>query len=176
MESSEITLVKQVAAILYQEKEDFDNVLPVLKETFSEVDYIGEFYSFVETDYYEMEMGAGLKRGIISFSGLVHPETLVKSKHLARRLEDNLRKNGNRKINIDVGYLDLFKVVLASFKGRSNKIYMSDGVWADMILYFEGGDYKSFIWGFPDFKSGIYDNDLKEIRTAYKLQLRKVKS
>ncbi len=87
-------------------------------------------------------------------------------------MEDNLSENGNRKINIDVGYLDMFKVVLASFKGRSNKIYMSEGVWADMILYFEGGDYKSFKWGFPDFKSGIYDNDLKEIRTAYKVQLR----
>ena len=173
---NDITNVKQVAAILYQDREDFDTVIPELTKIYSSIDYQGEFFPFVETDYYESEMGKGLQRGVISFEKLIHPDQLAASKIKSREFEDALRKNGNRRINVDIGYMDMFKVVLASFKGRSNKIYLSDGVWADMIMYFEEGDYKTFMWGFPDFKSGIYNNDLINIRNLYKTQLRSLKS
>ncbi len=167
-----IPCVKPLAAVLFQHREDFENILSVLNETFSEIDFEGSFFPFVETDYYESEMGENLFRGMISFQKPVHPETLVSMKKTARNLEDGLRLEGNRRVNIDVGYMDMFKVVLASFKERSNKIYLSDGVWADMILYFEEGQFKTFMWGFPDFKSGIYNQDLIEIRNIYKQQLR----
>ncbi len=172
----DITNVKQVAAILYQDREDYEGILPELTTLYSPIDYQGEFFPFVETDYYESEMGKGLHRGMVSFKKLVHPEQLAASKVKAREFEDTLRKNGNRRINVDIGYMDMFKVVLASFKGRSNKIYLSAGVWADMIMYFEEGDYKTFMWGFPDFKSGIYNRDLINIRNLYKTQLKGLKS
>ncbi len=172
----DIIHVKQVAAVLYQDKEELEQVIPRLTDLYSAIDYLGDFFPFVETDYYESEMGKGLLRGIISFEKLVHPESLADSKLKARQLEDELREDGNRRINIDIGYIDMFKVVLASFKGRSNKIYLSSGVWADMIMYFEEGDYKTFMWGFPDFKSGIYNADLIKIRNLYKQQLRKLKN
>ncbi len=172
MEISDIVSVKLVAAILCRDQNDYFKALDRLGETYSDVDFQGEFFPFKETDYYESEMGSGLMRGMISFKKLVHPGYLVESKLLAKKLENEFTQNGNRRINIDVGYLDLFKVVLASFKGRSNKIYMSDGIWADMILYFEKGDYQTFMWGFPDFKSGIYNRDLSEIRSIYKEQLK----
>ena len=169
---TDLTCVKPLAAVLYRKRQDFDSVLPALRETFSEIDFEGQFFPFVETDYYQSEMGDGLQRGMISFRELVHPQTLVSMKQKAKTLEDYLRLSGNRSVNIDVGYMDMFKVVLASFKGRSNKIYLSEGVWADMILYFEEGQYKTFMWGFPDFKSGIYNEDLVKIRGLYKQQLR----
>ena len=172
----DIINVKQVAAILYQDKADYEAVAADLSKIYSTIDYEGEFFPFVETDYYESEMGKGLHRGMISFQKLVHPQQLAASKTKAREFEDTLRENGNRRINVDIGYMDMFKVVLASFKGRSNKIYLSDGVWADMIMYFEEGDYKTFMWGFPDFKSGIYNKDLINIRNLYKTQLRDLKN
>lgn len=168
----DIKNVKQVAAILYQDRKDFEAVVPELTKLYSRIDYQGEFFPFVETDYYESEMGKGLHRGMISFEKLIHPDQLTASKIKSREFENTLRENGNRRINVDIGYMDMFKVVLASFKGRSNKIYLSDGVWADMIMYFEEGDYKTFMWGFPDFKSGIYNSDLVKIRNLYKTQLR----
>ncbi|MCG8334402.1 MAG: DUF4416 family protein [Proteobacteria bacterium] len=171
----DIINVKQVAAILYQDRADYDAVNAELTSIYSKIDFEGEFFPFVETDYYESEMGKDLHRGMISFQKLVHPEQLAASKIKAREFEDGLRENGNRRINVDIGYMDMFKVVLASFKGRSNKIYLADGVWADMIMYFEEGDYKTFVWGFPDFKSGIYNKDLIKIRNLYKSQLRDLK-
>lgn len=172
LEMNENTSVKLIAAILYRSEKEYEQLLPLLKDTYSAVDYQGNFFPFVETDYYEMEMGKGLVRGMISFEQLVHPGCLAEVKHQSRDLEDQFSIDSNRRVNIDIGYMDMFKVVLASFKGRSNKIYLSDDVWADMILYYESGAYKSFMWGFPDFKSGIYDADLMEIRSIYKKQLK----
>lgn len=169
---SELTRVKLVAAMLYRDENDLQRAFDLLEQAFSAVDYRGSFFPFVETDYYEEEMGAGLKRGMISFRDLVHPGFLAESKQISKSLEQQLAGNEKRTVNIDIGYLDVFKLVLASFKGRSNKIYLSDGIWADMICYFEQGDFKTFLWGFPDFKSGIYNKDLIEIRSIYKKQIR----
>lgn len=167
--------VKQIAAVLFRERKELDLALPDLEALFSPVEHIGSFYPFVETNYYEAEMGENLQRCIISFEQLIHPRTLVASKLATKQLEDRLSSEGNRRVNIDIGYLDLFKVVLASFKGRSNKIYLSESVWADMICYFDEGSYKTFVWGFPDFKSGIYNEDLIKIRSNYKQQLKQLR-
>ncbi len=173
---NDLEQVKQLAAILYQQEEELKAAIPLLESTFSGIDFSGDFFPFIETDYYEEEMGAELKRGIISFEKLVHPGELAGSKLAAKGIEDGFRQQGNRQVNIDIGYMDMFKVVLASFKGRSNKIYLSDGIWADPILFFEQGEYKTFNWGFPDFKSGIYNADFKKIRSLYKQQLKALRS
>lgn len=166
------TPVKQIAALLYQSATALEKATPILEAVFSAIDFKGEFFPFVESDYYGPEMGHELVRGIISFEQLVDPGTLASSKLQARNLENELRAESGRTVNIDIGYLDLFKVVLASFKSRSNKIYLSDGVWADWLMYFEGGCFKTFPWCFPDFKSGIYDTALNSIRNKYKKQLK----
>jgi hypothetical protein len=73
---------------------------------------------------------------------------------------------------VDVGYLDLFKLVLASFKGRGNKLYLERGVWADLTLTYERGAFQSLPWSFPDFRSGRYEEDLRRIRERFRTQLR----
>ncbi len=172
MNASSIEPVKLVAAVLYQKIEDFQSGLALLEKAFSSIDFQGSAFPFVESDYYQEEMGSDLKRLMISFDELVMPDTLVKAKQTTKQLEQQLADQGNRTVNLDIGYLDIFKLILASFKGRSNKIYMGEQVWADMILYFEKGDYQSFLWSFPDFKSGIYNKDLISIRNKYKRQLK----
>ena len=174
MATTSVEPVKLLAAVLFQRKEDYSALVPELEETFSSIDFEGKACPFVETDYYEAEMGSDLQRMIISFEELVMPDCLAATKHAARRLEDSRRRQGNRIVNIDVGYLDIFKLVLASFKGRSNKLYLGDDVWADLVLYFEKGNFQSFLWSFPDFKSGIYHEDLMTIRNRYKSQLKKL--
>lgn len=168
----ELSPVKLIAAILHHPEADLEEAFGGMAEAFSGIDIRGSFFPFLESDYYESEMGSGLLRGMVSFEQLVSPGDLAPAKIKARELEDHLRGGGGRPVNIDVGYLDMFKVVLASFKGRSNKIYLSEGVWADWIMRYEDGGFIPFVWTFPDFKSGIYDPDLKRIRNRYKNQLR----
>ena len=172
MDDTQLTSVKLVAAVLYQEDRFLHDAYERLENTFSKIDIQGQFYPFQVSDYYEQEMGADLKRGVISFEKLVHPGFLAESKLKTRELEQNLANAGSRRVNIDIGYLDLYKVVLASFKARSNKLYVSDGVWADIVLVFEKGQFGTLQWGFPDFKSGIYNEALVSIRNRYKQQLK----
>jgi hypothetical protein len=79
-------------------------------------------------------------------------------------------ENG-RLVNLDVGYLDLNKIVLASFKGAGQKIYLGGGAWADMTARYRGGRYQPFEWTFPDFRNGRYDEEFKTIRKILREQL-----
>ncbi len=173
MPTPSIDLVKQVAAVLYRNGDSLDRALKMLSDAFSAIDFQGRRFPFVETDYYKREMGSGLKRFLLSFETLIDPGCLMEAKTVTQHIEERLSSGGNRTVNLDIGYLDIFKLMLASRKARSNKIYLGNQVWADMILYYEKGDYQPFVWSFPDFKSGIYNRDLKTIRTIYKKQLKK---
>lgn len=170
--SNKIDFVKYIVAVLYQDDGTFNQVLDLLAEEFSNIDYVGQSFPFTDSDYYEAEMGTQLKRKVISFEKLESPGNLVSAKQTTRKIEERLSVNLGRTVNLDIGYLDMFKVILASYKGRSNKVYMSDNIWSDFVLYFEKGAYQSFVWSFPDFKSGKYNADLMEIRTLYKKQLK----
>ncbi|MEA1997439.1 MAG: DUF4416 family protein, partial [Gemmatimonadota bacterium] len=112
-----------------------------------------------------------LERIFISYRSLVQPGELVPAKLEARSIETALADSrGRRRVNIDPGTIDYQKVVLASFKYQGQKIYLDHGVWADLTLYFRKGGWAVFEWTFPDFKAGLYDSTLLEIRSLYKKQ------
>lgn len=164
--------VKLVLALLHGPDSPLTEGLQAMQEIFGPLDHRGEPQAFGMSDYYEREMGGGLKRFLVGFERLVDPGSLAWAKVECRRLEGRFAKSGSRSLNLDVGYLDLHKLVLASFKHRGNKIYLSQGVWADWSLSFEKGSFVPMPWCFPDFSSGAFDRDLLEIRKTYKIQLK----
>ena len=169
--------VQPIAALLYKETKQLDLAIEALTTALmAQVDFLGSPHPFDQTDYYAQEMGDGLQRVLVSFSPLVEPTFLVEARWKAHAVENQLAKAGNRTINVDMGYLDLFKLVLASFKPRGNKIYLDQGVWADMTLIFEKGRFQPLPWSFPDFKSGVFDKDLLDIRSRYKALLADTKT
>ncbi len=160
--------VKLLAALLYRHPEKLETCLGLLEEVFAPLDHRSAGYPFSSTDYYEAEMGEGLSRCIVAFEGLVAPPFLVEAKWRARRVEEQLAEDKRRTVNVDVGYLDLFKVVLASCKGRGNKLYLDRGVWADMTLTYSKGRFHPLPWSFPDFGAGTYHAELAKIREVLK--------
>ena len=165
-------LVKVCAAILHGRGEDLTPCLASLEALYSPVDFRGDAHDFEDTGYYAAEMGFPLARTIVSLHDLQPASFLPEAKHRTNELEDRLAAAEGRRFNVDIGYLDLHKLVLASFKGRGTKIYLSRGVWADMVLAYESGRFESFAWTFPDFSAGRYDEDFISIRGLYKAQLR----
>lgn len=165
--------VKLFAAVLYRDESALEQALVSLAEVFSPVDSRGAPHPFDLTDYYEPEMGPGLSRMLVSFTALVSPTALAGAKHASAAVEDALRgDSGHRTVNVDVGHLDAFKVVLASFKARGQKLYLGRGVWADLTLTYAKGHWRPLEWTFPDFRDGRYDAGLLAIRERFKVQLR----
>lgn len=123
---------------------------------------------FTVTRYYEPEMGPGLMRFYAAFGRLMPANKLVELKHRTAEIEAGRSMSGRRAINMDPGYLDLHKVVLASFKEGNYKIYLDRGVWADPVLGYADGAFHTQPWSFPDLSSGAHMTFFFEARTAYK--------
>lgn len=161
--------MKFIAAILASCSFDVERcLLPGLEERFGRIDYRGPVHPFDGTDYYEDEMGAGLSRAIISFEPLRAPTELVQTKLDTAAIEEDLSEAGARRVNVDPGYMDYYKIVLASFKEGPQKIYLGSGVYADPVLLYFDGEFAPLQWTFPDFKAMTYRDEFRAIRSLYK--------
>lgn len=165
--------VKYFAALLLSRGVEVQGVLDGgLGDILGEADFTGEPHPFDMTDYYEDEMGPDLRRVIVSFSRLGEAPDLVEVKLSVDRLEEKLSGESGRTVNIDPGYIDYFKAVLASFKEGPQKIYLGRGVYADPVLMFEDGEWRILPWSFPDFREGLYMEEFGDIRRIYREQRR----
>ena len=155
--------------ILYTDEELLKNVVKELKKEYGKtIDYI-KGIDFDVTDYYEDEMGKNIKKAFIVFEKLINMENLSKIKLKTNNIEEKFQDTGNnRKINLDPGYLTLSKVVLATTKNRGHRIYLGDGIFAEVTLYYYDNSYRSFDWTYPDFKKDKYIKFFNEIRKNYK--------
>ncbi len=126
-----------------------------------------EFSRF--TSYYEKEMGTPLFKNFVFFTPLKTPDFLIKFKHLCYEIEKKHSVQGKRKANLDPGYMELSKIVLATFKNFSHRIYLGEGVYAEVTLIFKKGSFEALPWSYPDYVYHIpffnkVRNLLKELR------------
>ena len=164
--------VKYFVAVLWREVDSLAEAISQLIAQFGEIDHVGPDRPFNMTDYYETEMGASLKRRLVSFGDLQSPQSLPEAKHSCIKIESALAGPTGRSVNLDIGYLDHNKIVLASVKAAGQKIYLSDGIYADLVARYGQGKYQPFAWTFPDFKDGRYDEELGVLRTRYLTQIK----
>ncbi|MBP7459713.1 MAG: DUF4416 family protein [Candidatus Delongbacteria bacterium] len=160
--------VKLFMAILTNGRTEWNHIMDRLILHWGKIDYQSADYEFGLTDYYQKEMGEPLYRRFISFQALIPPEAIASIKRVTNRIEEEGMINGNRQFNLDPGYLDYQKIVLASMKFGGQKIHLHSGVYADLTLYYRKGSFTVFPWTFPDFKSDIYYPCLLRIRELYK--------
>jgi hypothetical protein len=164
--------VKYFIAVLFREEQFLHKASVLFLEEWGEADFEGKDHPFTVTDYYEKELGADLKRRLISFKRLLEPTQLVPMKLACNAIEEHLSTQGNRRVNCDVGFLDHNKIVLASAKEAGQKIYLDRGIYADLAGRYKNGRYQPFEWSFPDFKDGRYDEELVTMRSLYLMQMK----
>lgn len=159
----------QLLAFVLQKGASWDTtLLAQLEKTWGRLLHQGTLFPFDKTNYYEPEMGAGLYRGVVSFECVISPEQIGAEKKRANDLELAFSTSQKRAVNIDVGYMDLDKVVLPSFKRGPFKLYAGDGLWLDMLLTYAKGHFSPTAWAFDDFKRNPYERDLLLVREKYK--------
>ncbi len=164
--------VKIFCGFIYKDAEIILRVEEKLKERWGKIDFVSYPLPFNFTDYYSEEMGKNLMRKFISFSKIILPEKLWEWKIFTNKVEEEFLENGKRKVNIDPGYLDLSKIVLLSTKDFYHRIYLGNGIYAEVTMYFSKGKYQFFPWTYPDYRTENYIRFFENIRELYSKQLK----
>ena len=130
-------------------------------------------FDFDLTDYYYEEMGRPLVRTWISLEGLVGQEELKEFKLKTQGIETDLSVRGNRRVNLDPGLLTSSKLLLASTKDFAHRIYLGEGIYAEVTLsYRKGTGFTPLDWTFPDYRLPEVLEFFDSVRAQYREELR----
>ena len=161
--------VKLFMGVLYGDRSEYENIKEELSMEFGEIDYESGEMDFKWTNYYADELGDEVKRIFISFSPLISPEQIAHIKRVTNRMEGP----GRRRINLDPGYISGGKLVLATTKDQAHRIYLGEGIYAEVTLRFRSGRFLPFDYTYPDYRSDEYNAIFIEIRRKYLEELKK---
>jgi hypothetical protein len=145
-----------------------------LTAVYGSVDSRSEPLLFDLTHYYNADMGTPIYRHFLSFEKLIEPSAIAGIKLATNGLEDAFASQFTkvrRPVNLDPGYLEQSKIVLASAKNYFHRILVSDGIYAEVTLHFEDGGWRSFPWTFPDYRTAHYQHFFSSLRALYRTQL-----
>jgi len=163
--------VKLVCGLLFNKAVELDAVDFRLSSLLGPVDLRSEIFDFKFTRYYNDEMGDNLAKRFYSFQNLVMPDDLPDIKTSTIEIEAEYACDGRRRINIDPGYLEESKLVLASTKNFSHRIYLRDNIWAEVTMRFSHGEFVRHEWTYPDWSQPLGMDFLKQARDIYRSQL-----
>ncbi len=164
-----VALLSGHAELLLSAKADLTRILGC-------IDSSSPILPWAMTRYYEEEMGSGLLRGFVSFGPLLSPERLAEIKIKTQGLEEKHQRvegeKKRRRVNIDPGYLDAGKVVLASTKDAPHRIYLNSGIYGEATLLYHGGSFHPFPYTYPDYLWPEALGFFTALRSLYLHQLR----
>lgn len=168
---------KLIVAVIINGRENFEALRELLYSKFGEVECLSPWYDFDFTTYYEPEMGAPLYRRFIVFKEPVAQEALPAIKLWTNEIENTFcNNNGHRHVNLDPGYLTLERFILATGKNFTHRVYLRDGIFADLTLIYTKGGFQVLPWTFPDYATETIRSFLAEVRQAYYLELKTKKT
>jgi len=166
--------VKIFAAITVTDVKQLPNVLNKMAPTFGNIDSRSDWFNVDSfTQYYQNEMGKELQKVFVSFTDLTIADYLPWLKLSTNILEDKFRQKQNRTVNIDPGYLTEAKVVLATTKDFSHRLYLGQGIFGDLHLVFRDASYRSQELTYPDYRQKLAISFFNQLRPLYKQQITK---
>lgn len=161
--------VKLFYGALFTNEQTLNSTREILTDKHGEIDITSEIYGFDYTGYYQKEMGSSIKRIFFGFKNFIQPEELAGIKIFSNEIESgNLNETG-RSINLDPGYLTPAKVVLASTKDNIQRIYIGNGIYEEITLYYKNSSFQAFDWTFPDFRD-TYIPFFNQLRSHFRKQ------
>lgn len=157
---------KLFASVFTSQKNLLDEVKSKLVDSFGEIDLQSPVIDFtLGEDYYSDEMGRGLKRIFYSFAELLDQRRVVDAKLRTNEIEEEFaRPDGSRRVNIDPGLVTPAKVILATTKNYSHRIYLDKGIFAEVTLAMVHGEWTDFKFTYPDYKTREYQDFFHLVR------------
>jgi hypothetical protein len=164
---------KLILSVLAAEWDRFwPEVKSTLVEKFGKIDYESEYIPFTETSYYDSELGKPIFRKILAFEKLLEQNRLPEIKLATNILEEAYSREGKRLFNLDPGFITHERLVLATGKNFTHRVYLDQGIWADLTLIYSKGDWQDMPWTFPDYAAQKTKTHLRRIRDIYSKQIK----
>jgi hypothetical protein len=146
-----------------------------LEALFGPVGLASEPFVFDQTTYYETSMGSDLRKCFLAFERLVLPDRLADMKLQTNVLEQELVATGKyseeRPLNLDPGLLVLGKFLLATTKDQSHRVYLRDGIFAEVTLRYHAGAFEPWPWTYADYRLPSVHHFLQQAREYYRQRL-----
>jgi hypothetical protein len=153
-----------VVSAIYREESALESAVPRIEEVVGELRFAGPVLRFDRTEYYSAEMGTPLFRRFLVALEKVPRDSLPEMKTGLEGVERALSEGGRRTVNLDPGLVTPENFILATGKNYSHRIYLRDGVFADLTLEFRRGEYRPLPWTYPDYASEEIRSLLGELR------------
>lgn len=155
--------------IMYQNEELKQRALDEFSKLYGEFSMMAGPLDFSDlTDYYDSEMGSGIQKEYYLFEKPIATDSLASIKNASNRIEKELSATGQRMINLDPGYITRDKFVLASAKNYFHRIYLKDGIYAEVTLHFTKKGARFFSWTYCDY---MVDQVLELLYTGRKFAI-----
>ena len=147
-----------------------------LEQIYGPVQWSSSPFVFNQTTYYEASMGPDLRKQFFAFRDLVAPERLPDIKLRTNALEDEIAATRlypeARPVNIDPGLLELGKFLLATTKDQAHRVYLRDGISAEVTLRYHAGAFEPWPWTYADYREPAVREFLRTARDYYRGRLR----
>lgn len=146
-----------------------------IEAIFGTVSLVSLPYDFVQTRYYERSMGPGLKKCFFACQQLLTPDCLADVKLRTNALEAEAAAKWTgaeaRPLNLDPGLLSLGKFMLATTKDQAHRIYLRDGIFAEVTLHYHAGAYVVWPWTYADYQQPFVREFMGCARDFYRRRL-----
>lgn len=159
--------------LIFKEKTAAESGWPAMEKKYGALDFLSEVRSFDYTDYYEAEIGRPLYRRWGFFRELVPQDRLADIKWQALEIENQWTVDGKRRLNLDPGLITAERLVLATGKNFSHRIYLGKGIFGDLTLIFSKGAFRPLSWTYPDYKDEWAIGMFIKIREKYLREIAK---
>ena len=168
--------VKLIVGILAANQKCLDATVDIISANFGQIDISSEIWPFDKTNYYNEELGTEILRQFVSFERLIDPGRLAEIKMQTNYFEEDLAESMSlplpRPVNLDPGIIEPSKLVLASTKNFSHRIYIGLKMYAEVTLIYDKGQWRHFNYTFPDYREPRYYDFFNKVREKVREQLK----
>ncbi len=158
---------------LYNDALFFEKSLELLTEFYGDILLKSQKINWNYSEYYKDELGVNILRQFAFFRKLIDPVNIADIKLQTNKFEEMLSLDNRRRINIDPGYLTLSKIVLATTKNYSHRIYLGKGIYAEVTLIYRNNTYTPLFYTYKDYRDREYIDIFMKARNELKNILKK---
>lgn len=144
-----------ITSVIYSHIDAVADCLRMLEKQFGRIRCETIDIPYTHTEKYCEEMGDNLMRRFFSFEKPISRDALPDIKPICEKIErqlgDQVQDYCFRTVNIDPGIMTPDNLVMSSNREYNHRIYLRNGVFAEVQLIWAKGGFRRLPWTNPDF-------------------------